>query len=135
MRSARSRRTIRLLKQPPEINRGEPARPSLLYGLSCIVLDFAAGVVIGCSCVPGPQEGMPSSIAVPSSWSFHVSIITNGNGSSAGKYLCHKLEVSAKVWPHRADICLLSPQDALLSSKLDHAAPTIILSEYFDCIV
>jgi hypothetical protein len=57
-----------------------------------------------CSGEPDPQEGMPSSIAVPSSWSFHVSIITNGKRLSGGKYLRHKLEVSAKVCPHRGEM-------------------------------
>src|SRR5580692_9297533 len=86
-------------------------------------------------CLSNLQEGMPSSIAVPSSWSFHVSIMTKGRASSGEKYFCQRLEVSAKVWPQRAEICRFSPHEALLSSKLDHAAPTTILSEYLASIV
>src|ERR1700684_2221025 len=59
--------------------------------------DFPAVGLRGCTGTAEPQVGIPSSTAVPSSWSFHVSTIMKGGGSSEGKYLCQKLDVSANV--------------------------------------
>src|SRR6185437_1580974 len=81
-----------------------------------------------------PQLGMPSSMAVPSSWSFHVSTSRKGGGS-LGKTRRQKLKVSRHVWPQRAAMWRFRPHEALLSSNLAQAPPTTILSGYLVLMV